>query len=48
MFIVDDALDTNQANDMCLKNLNYILRIQMSDQQLFTQLMGESTTEEKK
>ena len=42
--IVDHALDINQANDMCLKNLHYILRVQMSDERFYRPSTGEITT----
>ena len=38
--VVDDVMDSNRANDMCLKNLLYILRCQMSDERFYRPLTG--------
>jgi hypothetical protein len=42
--IADHVLDINRANDMCVKNLLYILRIQLFDQRFYRASTGETTT----
>jgi hypothetical protein len=42
--IIDHALDIDRANDMCVKNLHYILYIDMSDERLYRPSAGETTT----
>ena len=42
--VVDDAMDSNRANDLCLKNLLYILRCQMSDERFYRPLTGVTGT----
>jgi hypothetical protein len=42
--LVEHALDINRANDMSVKILLYILRVQMSDERFYSPLTGETTT----
>ena len=42
--VVDDVTNSNRANDMCLQNLLYILRCQMSDERFYRPLNGLADT----
>ena len=42
--VVDDVMDSNRAHDMCLKNLLYILRCQMSDERFYRPFTGLAGT----
>ena len=42
----ENALDSNRAHDMSLKNLLYILRCQMSEERLYRPLSGVAGTED--
>jgi hypothetical protein len=42
----ENALDSNRAHDMSLKNLLYILRCQMSEERLYRPLTGVASTED--